>query len=69
MITPPVLSPTREQLINALYEAAELEHNLMCTYLYAVFSLKDGETEGLNPEEAAAVKRWRRAILDVAIDE
>jgi len=69
MITPPVLSPTREQLINALYEAAELEHNLMCTYLYAVFSLKDGEAEGLNSEEAAAVKRWRRAILDVAIDE
>ena len=31
----------REILINALYEAAELEHNLMCTYLYAAFSLKD----------------------------
>ena len=30
-------------LINALYEAAELEHNLMCTYLYAALSLKGGE--------------------------
>jgi hypothetical protein len=30
----------REILINALYEASELEHNLMCTYLYAAFSLK-----------------------------
>jgi hypothetical protein len=29
----PRLLPTREQLIHALYEAAELEHNLMCTYL------------------------------------
>ncbi|MGE0743321.1 MAG: ferritin-like domain-containing protein [Hyphomonadaceae bacterium] len=65
----PVLTPTREQLIHALYEAAELEHNLMCTYLYAAFSLKDGEGEGLSADEAAAVKRWRRAILDVAIDE
>jgi len=69
MVAEPVLTPTREQLIHALYEAAELEHNLMCTYLYAAFSLKDGESEGLNAEEAEAVKRWRRAILDVAIDE
>lgn len=69
MVAPPVLTPTREQLIHALYEAAELEHNLMCTYLYAAFSLKDGEAEGLGVEEAAAVKRWRRAILDVAVDE
>lgn len=65
----PVLLPTREQLIHALYEAAELEHNLMCTYLYAAFSLKDGEAEGLSADEAEAVKRWRRAILDVAIEE
>lgn len=67
METPPLL-PTREQLIHALYEAAELEHNLMCTYLYAAFSLKD-ETEVETPEEADAVKRWRRCILDVAIEE
>lgn len=67
METPPLL-PTREQLIHALYEAAELEHNLMCTYLYAAFSLKD-ESEVDTPEEAAAVKRWRRTILDVAIEE
>jgi len=65
----PVLTPTREQLIHALYEAAELEHNLMCTYLYAAFSLKDGVAEGLSAEEAEAVARWRRVILDVAIDE
>src|SRR5262245_27111459 len=65
----PQLLPTREQLIHALYEAAELEHNLMCTYLYAAFSLKDGEDEGLSAKEADAVKRWRRSILDIAIDE
>lgn len=69
MVAEPILTPTREQLIHALYEASELEHNLMCTYLYAAFSLKDGESEGLSAEEAEAVKRWRRAIIDVAIDE
>lgn len=60
---------SREKILHALYEAAELEHNLMCTYLYAAFSLKDGEGEGLSATEAEAVARWRRAILDVAIDE
>jgi CDGSH-type Zn-finger protein/uncharacterized Fe-S cluster protein YjdI len=59
----------REHLIGALYEAAELEHNLMCTYLYAAFSLKDVESGGLSAEEAAAVKRWRSVLLAVAIEE
>jgi CDGSH-type Zn-finger protein/uncharacterized Fe-S cluster protein YjdI len=60
---------TRERALHALYEAAELEHNLMCTYLYAAFSLKDGEADGLSPEEAGAVKRWRGVLMDVAIEE
>jgi CDGSH-type Zn-finger protein/uncharacterized Fe-S cluster protein YjdI len=59
----------REILINALYEAAELEHNLMCTYVYAAASLKCGEAEGLSATEAAAVKRWRGVLLEVAIQE
>jgi CDGSH-type Zn-finger protein/uncharacterized Fe-S cluster protein YjdI len=62
-------SPSREALIHQLYEAAELEHNLMCTYLYAAFSLKQGADEGLSPAEADATARWRRAILGVAIEE
>ncbi|AJA09514.1 hypothetical protein SKP52_13130 [Sphingopyxis fribergensis] len=60
---------TREKIVHALYEAAELEQNLLCTYLYAAFSLKDGEGEGLTAAEAVAVAGWRRAILNVAIDE
>lgn len=31
---------SREPLLSTLAEAAELEHNLLCLYLYAVFSLK-----------------------------
>jgi CDGSH-type Zn-finger protein/uncharacterized Fe-S cluster protein YjdI len=60
---------SREQLLHALYEAAELEHNLMCTYLYAAFSLKSGVDEGLSEHEAELLARWRREILAVAVDE
>ena len=60
---------SREMLVHALYEAAELEHNLMCTYLYAAFSLKSGTEEGLSALEADAVARWRREIVAVAVDE
>jgi CDGSH-type Zn-finger protein/uncharacterized Fe-S cluster protein YjdI len=59
----------REILVHTLYEAAELEHNLMCTYLYAAFSLKDGEGDGLGAAEAQAVRRWRQVLLGVAIEE
>jgi len=62
-------APSREQLLHCLYEAAELEHNLMCTYLYAAFSLRQGETEGLSAAEAAATERWRREITAVAVEE
>jgi CDGSH-type Zn-finger protein/uncharacterized Fe-S cluster protein YjdI len=62
-------TPTREQLIHALYEAAELEHNLMCTYLYAAFSLKSGEADGLSPREAEAVARWKRTMVRVSVEE
>jgi len=61
--------PTREQLLFNLYEAAELEHNLMCTYLYAAFSLRTGDAEGLRPNEAQAVAGWRKTILQIAIEE
>jgi CDGSH-type Zn-finger protein/uncharacterized Fe-S cluster protein YjdI len=64
-----VIAPTRDRLFFSLYEAAELEHTLMCTYLYAAFSLRSGEAEGLSRVEAEAVARWRRTIIDIAIDE
>lgn len=60
---------TREQLLGMLAEAAEIEHNLMCCYLYAAFSLKQDDTEDLSDIELAAVRRWRRVVLDIAIEE
>src|ERR1700691_1469068 len=65
---PELRHATREALLHALYEAAEIEHNLMCTYLYATFSLKS-PGEGLGGAEADAVGRWRQEITAVAIDE
>src|SRR6188508_2264417 len=67
--TTPLPAVSRESLIHQLYEAAELEHNLMCTYLYAAFSLKSGTAEGLSEQEASATARWRAAILRVAVEE
>jgi hypothetical protein len=63
-----VLGP-REQLFHLLAEAAEIEHTLMCSYLYAAFSLKRDGAGGLSERETAAVERWRKAIMGVAIEE
>jgi CDGSH-type Zn-finger protein/uncharacterized Fe-S cluster protein YjdI len=68
-VTAPKHPITRERALHALYEAAELEHNLMCTYLYAAFSLRDGVAEGLAPGEAEAVARWRKVLIRVAVEE
>lgn len=58
---------SREALIARLSEAAEVEHCLMCVYLYAAFSLK-GPDE-LPAHEAALTAQWRSEILTVAREE
>ena len=65
----PFVIEHREALIYLLCQAAELEHGIMCQYLYAVFSLKQSESEGLSQQEAAAVQRWRKKISHVATQE
>ena len=60
---------SREQLIGMLGEASEVEHTLMCTYLYAAFGLKTDESDGLTPRQLAAVRRWRASIIRVAVEE
>ncbi|MGE5291312.1 MAG: CDGSH iron-sulfur domain-containing protein [Micromonosporaceae bacterium] len=64
----PVVIEHREALIYMLCEAAELEHGIMCQYLFAAFSLKQEAGEGLS-EELAAVRRWRKLISKVATGE
>jgi CDGSH-type Zn-finger protein/uncharacterized Fe-S cluster protein YjdI len=59
----------REELIYLLTEAAEFEHTVMCTYLYAMWSLKQDESEGITGEEKEAIGRWRNSIRSVAMEE
>ena len=66
---PPIIIQHREQLAELLTEAAEIEHNLMCCYLYAAWSLKSRDEDCQSPIEAQAVERWRSIISSVAIDE
>jgi CDGSH-type Zn-finger protein/truncated hemoglobin YjbI len=65
----PFVIEHREALIYMLCEAAELEHGIMCQYLYAVFSLKQDTTEGLNADQVTTVRRWRERVTRVAVQE
>jgi hypothetical protein len=59
----------REQLWSLLIEAAQIEHMIMCQYLYGCFSLKTSPDEGLTAEQADAVARWQDTITGIAIEE
>ncbi len=65
----PMVIEHREALIYMLVRAAELEHSIMCEYLFAAFSMKQRLEEGLTEAELAAVLRWRRQIAHVATQE
>ncbi len=65
----PFVIEHREALIYMLCEAAELEHGIMCQYLFAAFSLKQSTDEGLSDAELEAVTRWRRVVAHVATEE
>src|SRR5215216_3087434 len=65
----PFVIEHREALIYMLCEAAELEHGIMCQYLFAAFSLKESTDEGLTGAELEAVTRWRRVVSHVATEE
>lgn len=60
---------SRDELVHALRDAAELEHQLMCEYLYAAYSLKrepDGTCTG---PQAEYVRRWCSTLYFVARQE
>ncbi|HEY0180756.1 MAG TPA: ferritin-like protein [Dokdonella sp.] len=66
---PAIVTGSREQLLHLLAEAAEIEHTLMCSYLYAAFSLKRRGEGALSDAQGDAVERWRKTIMDVAVEE
>ena len=66
----PVLNvDTREELVYLLGQACEIEHGLMCEYLYAQFSLKRGTDEGLTPAQLVRVQAWEAAMISVIKQE
>ena len=65
----PVRIENRSQLIYLLTEAAELEHGIMCCYLFAAFSIKKDVSEGITEEQLAMVRGWRGTIMQIAIQE
>ncbi len=66
---PPIVIENRKTLTYLLCEAAELEHGLMCEYLYAAFSIKTKPDETLAAEHLDTVERWRSVVLAVAAEE
>ena len=68
-VEPPIVVEHREQLIYLLREAAELEHTILCEYLFAAFTMKQRLDEGLTAAQLEAVDRWRKTILTVAKQE
>lgn len=67
---------TREELINALMDGAELEHNLACMYLFASYSIKTQPEElvGVPADQQSTVlntylKNWNQKLRAIAMQE
>ena len=65
----PVRIENRAQLIYLLTEAAELEHGIMCSYMFAAFTMRRSAGEGITEEQVAIIRGWRGVIMQVAIQE
>jgi hypothetical protein len=59
----------REELLYLLGEAAEVEHSVCCTYLYAAFTLRAEPGAGLTAEQLPVVAGWKRTINQIALQE
>ena len=60
---------TREELIYALCRAAEVEHGLICIYLFAAFSVKSFLEEGIDEVQRDQIRNWEGVVLLVARQE
>jgi Ferritin-like len=67
-VEPRVVVAHREDLWWLLSEACQLEHMIMCQYLFAEWTLKD-ESDGLTDEQSGAIERWRGVLRGIAIEE
>ncbi len=65
---PKVVVAHREDLWWLLAEACQLEHMIMCQYLFAEWTLKD-KSDGLTDVQSEAIERWRGVLRGIAIEE
>jgi len=68
----PAIGPAaggRQRLADMLAEAAELEHGLLCQYLYAWFSMKRAPEEGVSWQQLELMRQWGASLLLVARQE
>ena len=68
-VEPPLVIANRKELTYLLCQAAELEHGLLCEYLYAAFSLKSRVGAGVDEADLEAMERWRSVLMAVATQE
>jgi Ferritin-like len=59
----------RAQLVYLLTEAAEIEHNVLCCYLFTQFSMKQDPSEGLTEAQFARVEEWRGVLRRIVVQE
>jgi rubrerythrin len=64
---PPIIN--RAQLVQALNNAAELEHMFVCQYLFSAFSLKKDPDAECSPAQLESVRRWASTIYMIARQE
>lgn len=60
---------SREQLLYLLAQACEMEHGLMCEYLFAQWTLKRSVDEGVTEAQLERITAWAAAIEGVAVQE
>lgn len=65
----PITIEHRDALIYMLTEAAELEHAIMCQYLFAAFSMKTSTGEGVTERQLRHIEKWKKVVTRVAVDE
>lgn len=67
---PKVAPPAdKEELVQMLTQAAELEHALSVQYLYAAFTLRAAGEPGVTAYQAALTQQWHQQITRVALQE
>ena len=60
---------TRQEIIYALNEAAEIEHGFMIQYIFAAMTMKKRLDERITGKQQELIRQWESQILSVAREE